>query len=60
MDKARFLFEKFCQISSDPDAVAYALKHIEPVESSLGKDEDFGQYFVDSFLYGSYKRQCRN
>jgi hypothetical protein len=57
MTKLDSLFEKFLSnINPDPDATAYAIEAHEPVREFLENDEDFGQYFVDSFLYGSYKR----
>ena len=57
MTKLDSLFEKFLSnINPNADAVAYAIEAHWPVREFLENDKDFGQYFVDSFLYGSYKR----
>src|SRR4030066_843010 len=57
MTKLNSLFEQFLS-KTEPDkkAIKYAHSAHEPVRDFLEDDEDFGEYFEDSFLYGSYKR----
>jgi len=51
------LFETFLQnIEPDKEAVDYAMKAHKPVREHLETDDDFKEYFEDSFLYGSYRR----
>ncbi len=57
MAKLNSLFDEFLHnIEPDDKAVGYAQKAHKPVREHLEKDEEFKDYFVDSFLYGSYKR----
>jgi hypothetical protein len=57
MAKLNDLFDQFLSnIEPDDEAVAYAQKAHQPVRDYLKEDTEFGQYFVASFLYGSYKR----
>ena len=50
-------FEEFLtNINPDPDAVDYAQEAHKPLRDALSKDEDFGEFVVDTFLYGSYRR----
>lgn len=57
MTKLNTLFEMFLRnIEPDKKAVKYAYLAHEPVRDFLENDEDFGEFFEDSFLYGSYKR----
>ncbi len=57
MTKLNDLFDKFLSnIEPDSKAKKYAQKAHEPVRDYLKKDKDFKDYFVNSFLYGSYKR----
>lgn len=58
MAKVNSLFEEFLKnIEPDDNAVGYAMDAHHPVREFLETDEDFKEYFEDSFLYGSYKRQ---
>jgi tRNA nucleotidyltransferase (CCA-adding enzyme) len=57
MSKQNDLFDQFLSnIEPDTEAINYAQKAHQPVRDFLEKDMEFGPYFVDSFLYGSYKR----
>lgn len=57
MTKLNTLFEKFLSnIEPDKKAVEYAHSAHEPVRDFLEDDDSFGQFFEESFLYGSYKR----
>ena len=57
MTKLDTLFKDFLSnIEPDDTAVAYAMEAHIPLREYLEDDETFGQYFVNSFLYGSYKR----
>ena len=57
MTKQNDLFDQFLSnIEPDEDAREYAQKAHQPVRDYLKEDPEFGDYFVDSFLYGSYKR----
>lgn len=57
MTKLDTLFSKFLSnIEPNEKAVAYAVEAHKPLREYLGSDATFGQYFVNSFLYGSYKR----
>ncbi len=57
MAKLNDLFKEFLQnIEPDDEAVNYAIKAHEPVREFLKQDEEFKDYYVDSFLYGSYRR----
>jgi SMODS domain-containing protein len=57
MSKLESQFNDFLSnIEPDSKAVKYAKKAHEPLREYLSKDEEFGEHFVDSFLYGSYKR----
>lgn len=57
MAKLNTLFESFLSnIEPSEDAVKYAQDAHKPVRDYLKDDKEFKQYFVKSFLYGSYKR----
>lgn len=57
MAKLNSLFTRFLSnINPDEDAVKYAMEAHWPVRECLGQDEIFKEYFVNTFLYGSYKR----
>lgn len=58
MAKLESKFHEFlCAIEPDKKAVNYAMKAHEPLRDYLSnKDEIFSERFIDSFLYGSYKR----
>ncbi len=58
MSKLESKFDEFLHnIEPDEKAVKYAIKAHEPLRKYLSsQDEDFAKYFVDSFLYGSYRR----
>jgi hypothetical protein len=43
-------------IEPSPEMKKYAQEAHIPIREHLEKDEEFGQYFEDSFLYGSYAR----
>lgn len=57
MTKQNDLFDQFLNnIEPDNEAKNYAQEAHQPVRDYLKEDKEFGQYFIDSFLYGSYKR----
>ena len=57
MTKLDSLFAKFLSnIEPDDEAVSYAMDAHKPLRKYLEDDDAFGQYFISSFLYGSYKR----
>ena len=43
-------------IEPNPETKKYAQEAHKPVREYLKNDEVFGEFFVDSFLYGSYAR----
>ena len=57
MAKLNTLFKKLLSnIEPDPSAVGYAQDAHKPIREHLSEDDKFKEYFVDSFLYGSYRR----
>jgi hypothetical protein len=51
-------FKEFLHnIEPDEKAVKYAQKAHEPLREYLSSDKEFAGFFIDSFLYGSYRRQ---
>ena len=57
MTKLDTLFTNFLSnIEPDEKAVCYAMEAHKPLREHLENDDTFGQHFVNSFLYGSYKR----
>jgi len=57
MSKLESQFNDFLSnIEPDAKAVKYAKKAHEPLRDYLSEDEEFREYFIDSFLYGSYRR----
>jgi tRNA nucleotidyltransferase (CCA-adding enzyme) len=57
MAKLNDQFAEFLSnIEPDEDAIKYAQKAHQPVRKHLEEDDDFGEFFEDSFLYGSYAR----
>lgn len=57
MAKLESKFDQFLsEIDPSKKAVNYAVKAHEPLREKLSEDEKFSDRFVDSFLYGSYKR----
>lgn len=57
MSKLEAKFDEFLSaIEPNSKAVNYAIKAHEPLRENLSEDEKFSGRFVDSFLYGSYKR----
>lgn len=57
MAKLESKFDQFLSaIEPSKKAVNYAVKAHEPLREKLSEDEKFSDRFVDSFLYGSYKR----
>lgn len=58
MAKLNGLFEKFLsKIEPDSKAKEYAQEAHTRVVELLGEDEEFRNHLIDTFLYGSYKRQ---
>ncbi|MGH7203124.1 MAG: nucleotide-binding domain-containing protein [Candidatus Levyibacteriota bacterium] len=50
-------FDTFLQnIEPDKETKQYAIKAHTPIREHLENDEDFKEYFQNSFLYGSYAR----
>ena len=58
MSKLESKFDDFLhEIEPDKKAIKYANKAHEPLRKYLSnEDEEFSEFFVDSFLYGSYRR----
>lgn len=57
MAKLNEQFNEFLSnIEPDEDAIKYAQKAHQPIREHLEEDEDFGEFFEGSFLYGSYAR----
>ncbi len=57
MSKLESQFKEFLgNIEPGDKAVNYAKKAHEPLRKHLSQDKEFEVYFVDSFLYGSYRR----
>ena len=57
MSKLESKFEELLHnIEPDESAVKYAKKAHEPIRAHLSADKEFKDCFVDSFLYGSYRR----
>lgn len=58
MSKLESQFKDFLSnIEPGSKAIMYAQKAHEPLRDYLSKDKEFGEYFVASFLYGSYRRR---
>ncbi len=50
-------FDEFLSnINPDPKMVKRAVNAHEPIREHLATDEEFQDYYLDSFLYGSYRR----
>lgn len=57
MSKLESKFGEFLEnIQPSKKAVKYAQEAHEPLRKHLAEDKEFAEYFVSSFLYGSYKR----
>jgi hypothetical protein len=57
MSKLESNFNEFLHnIEPDEKAVKHAKGAHKPLREYLSQDEEFAEFFVDSFLYGSYKR----
>jgi len=57
MSKLESQFEEFLHnIEPDKKAIKYAVKAHEPLRDHLSQDQKFAEFFIDSFLYGSYRR----